>query len=40
VIPYLHGAYNAMDGSFGILELPNRMAGVVYIEGLFGFFLP
>ena len=37
VIPYLRGAYNAMDSSFNILEFPNQMAGIVYTEGLFGF---
>jgi transcriptional regulator with XRE-family HTH domain len=37
VIPYVRGAYEAMDSSFSILEFPNQMAGIVYVEGLFGF---
>jgi transcriptional regulator with XRE-family HTH domain len=37
VIPYVHGAYKAMDSSFSILEFPNQMTGIVYVEGLLGF---
>jgi transcriptional regulator with XRE-family HTH domain len=37
VIPYAHGAYEAMDSNFSILEFPNQMAGIVHVEGVFGF---
>jgi len=37
VIPYGTGMYPALDSSFTILEFPEPMPAVVYVEGLFGF---
>jgi transcriptional regulator with XRE-family HTH domain len=36
VIPYARGAYKAIDSSFIMLEFANQMAGIVFVEGLFG----
>ncbi len=37
VIPFRAGAFPAVDSSFTILELPDPIPGVIYVEGLFGF---
>jgi transcriptional regulator with XRE-family HTH domain len=37
VIPYSAGAYEGVDSSFSILELPVPMHEIAYAEGIFGF---